>query len=70
MNKILTTLALLLMSYTVSIGQTTTEALAGSDKINVVIGVLSIIFIGLIVTLFMLDRRIARLEKQKREHNG
>ena len=58
------------MSYTVSIGQTTTEALAGSDKINVVIGVLSIIFIGLIVILFMLDRRIARLEKQKREHKG
>lgn len=70
MNKILTTLALLLMSYTVSIGQTTTEELAGSDKINVVIGVLSIIFIGLIVILFMLDRRIARLEKQKRENNG
>lgn len=58
------------MSYTLGIGQTTTEALAGSDKINVVIGVLSIIFIGLMVTLFMLDRRITKLEKQKKAHNG
>lgn len=35
-----------------------------SGKIYVVVGVMSIIFIGLMVFLFRLDRRISRLEKK------
>lgn len=35
-----------------------------SGKIYVVVGVMSIIFIGLAVFLFRLDKRISRLEKK------
>ena len=37
----------------------------GNDKMNVVIGVITIIFIGLGAYLFSLDRKIKKLEDEK-----
>ena len=38
-----------------------------SGKIYVVVAVMSIIFAGLVVYLVRLDRRISRMEREKRE---
>lgn len=40
------------------------EGLFQSGKIYVVVSVLSIIFIGIVVYLIMLDRKIGKLEKE------
>lgn len=40
-----------------------------SGKIYVVVGVMSIIFLGLIVFLFRLDKRISRLEEKNNIHH-
>ncbi|HCD48487.1 MAG TPA: CcmD family protein [Cryomorphaceae bacterium] len=37
----------------------------GNDKMNVVIGVITIIFIGIGAYLFSLDRKIKKLEDEK-----
>ena len=37
----------------------------GNEKLNVVIGVITIIFIGLGAYLFFLDRKIKKLEDEK-----
>jgi hydrogenase-4 membrane subunit HyfE len=39
-----------------------------SGKIYVVVAVLAVIFIGLFIHLILLDRRISRLEKARKEH--
>lgn len=49
----------------VAFGQDKAAELAGEDKYNVVIGVLSIIFICIVIYMIVLDRKIRRLEKQK-----
>jgi len=41
------------------------EYIRGNAKFNVVIVVLAIIFIGIILFLFRLDRKIGKLEKQQ-----
>ncbi len=43
------------------------EGLYQSGKIYVVVGVLSIIFIGIIVYLIMLDKKISKLENQNKD---
>lgn len=68
------TLLLLAMSLlqVISFAQTTTpvppvemaDALYQSGKIYVVVTALSIIFIGIIVYLIMLDKKIGKLEKE------
>lgn len=42
------------------------DALHQNGKIYVVVGVIAIIFIGLIVYLIMLDRRLSKLEKEEK----
>jgi len=42
------------------------DALYQSGKIYVVVGVLSIIFIGIVVYLILLDRKISKLEKNQK----
>jgi CcmD family protein len=42
------------------------DAMYQSGKIYVVVGVLSIIFIGIIVYLVLLDRKINKLEKSQK----
>ncbi len=41
------------------------DVLRSSGKIYVVVGTIAIIFVGLAGYLFMLDRRVSRLEKGK-----
>lgn len=43
------------------------EGLYQSGKIYVVVGVLSIVFIGIIVYLIMLDKKISKLENQNKD---
>ncbi len=59
--------ALLLSSF--AFGQDAAMELAGEDKYNVVIGVLSVIFLCIVIYLIVLDRKIRRLEKQKKQKN-
>jgi Na+/H+ antiporter NhaA len=62
------TFSLLLSS--VAFGQDNTANVAGDDKINVVIGVLSVIFTCIIIYLVIIDRKITRLEKQRKQEKG
>ncbi len=41
------------------------DTLRGSGKIYIVVGVIAIIFIGIVVYLFTLDRRISKIEGKK-----
>jgi CcmD family protein len=41
------------------------DVLRSSGKIYVVVGTIAIIFVGLAGYLFMLDRRVTKLEKRK-----
>ena len=43
------------------------ESMHESGKINVVIGVISIIFTGIVVYLILLDRKLKRIEKELKE---
>ncbi len=49
----------------IAFGQDKAAELAGEDKFNVVIGVLSVIFVCIVIYMIILDRKIRRLEKQK-----
>ena len=42
------------------------ELLRSSGKIYVVVGVIAIIFIGLIVYLITIDRRLSKMEKEEK----
>jgi CcmD family protein len=66
--KTLNLLALLLFSFS-SFAQQNNEAemadaLYQSGKIYVVVSVLSIIFIGIVIYLIVLDKKISKLEKE------
>ena len=68
MNKLLL-FALLLLSTMSSYAQSADEiemadGFYQSGKIYVVIGVISIIFIGIIIYLVSIDRKVSRLEKE------
>lgn len=45
------------------------DAFKKDGKIYVVIAVLSIVFVGIIVYLIMIDRKVSKLEKQQAEKN-
>ena len=69
MKKILL-LALLLASFATAFAQQGSQAemadtLRSSGKIYVVVAVLTIIFIGLAIYLFSIDRRLKKIEKDK-----
>lgn len=69
MKKILV-LAFLLLGYTSVFAQQTqsvemADAMRSSGKIYVVIATIVIIFIGLAIYLFSIDRRLKKIEKEK-----
>ncbi|MFD1256580.1 CcmD family protein [Mucilaginibacter terrae] len=41
------------------------DTMRSSGKIYVVVGTIAIVFIGLVIYLFTIDRRLTRLEKYK-----
>lgn len=68
--KKLTSLLLLLLSYTAVFAQADTgiemdDALRANGKIYVVIAIICIIFAGLAIYLFTIDRRLKKIEKEK-----
>lgn len=68
--KKLTFLLLLLLSYTgvfaqSNLGVTMDETLQSNGKIYVVVTIIAIIFIGLALYLFSIDRRLKKIENEK-----
>ena len=63
-------LLLLLLSFTTvfaQAGQSTdmADVLRSSGKIYVVVAIIAVIFIGLAIYLFSIDRRLKKIEKEK-----
>jgi CcmD family protein len=65
--KKITLLALLLLGYTMAFAQPVemADAMRSSGKIYVVIATIVIIFVGLAIYLFSIDRRLRKIEKEK-----
>ena len=68
--KKLTLLLLLLLSFTTLFAQADqsiemADTLRGSGKIYVVIATIAIVFIGLAIFLFSIDKRLSKIEKGK-----
>ncbi len=43
------------------------ETMFASGKINVVLAVVGVIFVGIVVYLFIMDKRLRKLEKKNEE---
>jgi hypothetical protein len=54
----------MLTSIGMSAQSTLDETMHSSGKINVVIAVIAIILLGFFIYLFLIDRKVGRLEKQ------
>jgi CcmD family protein len=66
MNKYIATFLLFILSVFTAVGQTPAANNASTDDKFFVVGmVLTIIFIGIVVYLVVLDRKISKLEKQQ-----
>jgi len=67
MIKKLICLAVFLIGYVSAFAQDVEMAdkMRSSGKIYVVVGTVAIVFIGLAIYLFTIDRRLSRLEKHK-----
>ena len=63
-NKITFLLLVMLTSIGMSAQSTLDETMHSSGKINVVIAVIAIILLGFFIYLFLIDRKVGRLEKQ------
>jgi CcmD family protein len=67
--KTLTFLLLLLLSSTAVFAQDASvqmdDALRSNGKIYVVVTVIAIIFVGIAIYLFTIDRRLKKIEKEK-----
>jgi CcmD family protein len=67
MKKLISLLVLFIMTLQASVAQTAepemADAMRQSGKIYVVVGVITIIFIGIIVYIIRVDSRVSRLEK-------
>lgn len=55
-----------LMATEISLGAEMADAFRADGKIYVVVAIISIVFIGLAIWLFRLDRKISRLEKNQK----
>ena len=65
MIKRLICLAVFLIGYVSAFAQDVemADTMRSSGKIYVVVGTIAIVFIGLVIYLFTIDRRLTRLEK-------
>ncbi len=67
MKKILSIVAIFLISWSQSFAQNTAsdpDFMRSTGKIYVVIGVLAMTFLGIIAFLVLLERKIAKLERE------
>lgn len=62
-------LAVLLLSYTASLAQNAemADTMRSEGKIYVVVLIICVVLAGMITYLFMLDKKLSRLEKELRE---
>ena len=63
-NRITFLLLVMLTSIGMSAQSTLDETMHSSGKINVVIAVIAIILLGFFIYLFLIDRKVGRLEKR------
>jgi hypothetical protein len=63
-NRIALVLFSLLSSVGMSAQSALDETMHSSGKINVVIAVIGVILLGFFIYLFMIDRKVTKLEKQ------
>jgi CcmD family protein len=65
-NKILVWLLLAMPIFTFAQDVEMADVLHENGKIYVVVGVIAIIFIGLVVYLITIDRRLTKIEKEEK----
>ena len=73
MNKLIITLAAILLVSGNLLAQSEVEMADGmraSGKIYVVVAIALLIFAGIVIYLFTIDRKVTRLEKAQREKKG
>jgi len=67
MKRLLNSLLLMILPFIASAQEVEmAELLRSSGKIYVVVGVIAIIFIGLVVYLITIDRRLTKMEKNEK----
>lgn len=67
MKRLLQTLALMLLPFlTLASEVDMADTMRSNGKIFVVVGVIAIIFAGLVVYLVTLDRRLSKIEKEEK----
>lgn len=67
MKQLLNTLLLLMLPFiTLAQDIEMADTMRSNGKIFVVVGVIAIIFVGLVVYLITLDRRLSKIEKEEK----
>lgn len=67
-KKALTTSAFLLLPLTFLLAQQATDFMRSMGKMYVVVAVILVIFLGIVLYLFRLDRKLTKLEDQIKNH--
>jgi K+-transporting ATPase A subunit len=68
-NYLLITLFMMICSTAFSQEVEMADTMRSNGKIYVIVGIILIILIGLITYLFLLDRKVGRLEKRLKDQN-
>lgn len=68
-NYLLITLLMMICSAAFSQEVEMADTMRSNGKIYVIVGIILIILIGLITYLFLLDRKVGRLEKRLKDQN-
>lgn len=63
-NRIVTLTLALMATLGMSAQTALDETMHSSGKINVVVAVIGVILLGMFIYLFMIDRKVSRVEKQ------
>jgi K+-transporting ATPase A subunit len=68
-NYLLITLFMMICSTAFSQEVEMADTMRSNGKIYVIVGIILIVLIGLITYLFLLDRKVGRLEKRLKDQN-
>lgn len=67
-KKALTTLSFLLLPLTFLLAQQDTDFMRSMGKMHVVVAVILTLFLGIVIYLIRLDRKLTKLEDQIKNH--
>jgi CcmD family protein len=67
-KKAAATFSLILLSYSISMAQEDADFMRSMGKMYVVVAVIAAIFIGIVIFLVYLDRKLTKLENQINHH--